>query len=324
MRPAFIVAQYKCGTSWLLSALCAHPAVMGLREIDVIRGAYYVKGSAERRPATPEERLDFFFGRTAWCSTNIRTEIRDRALPQPGPRRFDRPQSVSDLDPDVVYWMANAIATSQDPNEALDAFLRGVTDPAPEQATHVVLKGADQVAVFDQLQAWQPDAPKIAITRDGRDASISALHYKKLMEGKPWYAGETDYWKLLQGWSVRADMIRQRAESGELLLVRYEDLTLDFENTLATVLRHLGLDHSPELLTDIRRESSFEKKTGRERGTDGTGVIRKGAIREWVEELDGGQRERAWDIAGKALSAFGYSADGELHDLPRTVAGQSR
>ena len=63
--PIFIVGLYKNGTSWLLSALAAHPEFSALRELDVLRS---VAGRSGRRLLPPEERLTNVFGRSAFCA----------------------------------------------------------------------------------------------------------------------------------------------------------------------------------------------------------------------------------------------------------------
>ena len=39
LQPVFIIGQAKCGTTWLLRILSAHPHVIGVAEIDVINAA---------------------------------------------------------------------------------------------------------------------------------------------------------------------------------------------------------------------------------------------------------------------------------------------
>ena len=63
--PIFIVGLYKCGTSWLLSCLHAHPQVRALREFDLVRAIQ--GGEGRLRLASREERMARFFGSSAWC-----------------------------------------------------------------------------------------------------------------------------------------------------------------------------------------------------------------------------------------------------------------
>jgi len=63
--PVFIVGLYKNGTSWLLSALAAHPQFSALRELDVLRS---VGGRTGQRLLPRRERLMNVFGRSAFCA----------------------------------------------------------------------------------------------------------------------------------------------------------------------------------------------------------------------------------------------------------------
>ena len=383
MTPVFIVAQYKCGTSWLLSALSAHPDILGIREIDIIRAAYAHSSQAEavckagnesenagsvqhllvnryrnllarakrRAPAVLKplfesadrfyadsdpaifpmsnlmvnavnpDRLNLFFGKSAWSSspqtpTHLDAGHHPTAI-NAGERNFSRPQSISDLSPSQAVDLYNRIRDAGHPHQAADAFIESVS--AQESgASHIVLKAADQVSVLDALQRWQPKAKKIAITRDGRDAAISALHYKKLMKERnaPWLQGsEKGYWDLLRDWSVPAQRIVDASRSGEVLLIRYEDLSNDFSGTFSRVLNYIGVDSNPDIVQTINDATSFQSRTGRERGTSGKGVIRKGMVNEWKEYLSEGERARAWREYQSLFATLGYTESGELEPL---------
>ena len=383
MTPVFIVAQYKCGTSWLLSALSAHPDILGIREIDIIRAAYAHSSQADavrksehgsekagnvphplvnryrallakakrRAPALLQplfesadrfdadsdtaifpmsnlmvnavnpDRLRFFFCKSAW-SSSPETPTHLDAGQHPTAfdaevRNFAIPQSIRDLSPAQAVELYSRIRDAAHPHQALDAFIEAVS--AEESgASHVVLKAADQVSVLDALQRWQPDAKKIAITRDGRDAAISALHYKKLMKERnaAWLQGsEQDYWDLLRGWAVPAQRMVDAACSGELLLIRYEDLSHDFSGTFSRVLDFLEVDSNPDIVQTINDATSFQSRTGRERGTSGKGVLRKGMVNEWKEYLSEDDRARAWRTYRSLFEALGYTESGELEPL---------
>lgn len=304
MEPVFIVAQYKSGTSWLLAALSAHPDVRALREIDIIKPTFAPDGSL----AATQDRLEGFFERSAWSRPDVGDDLRV------GPPTDTR--SVADLPGEEVRRLERIVRDATTPEEVLETFLE-VTSSGGNAST-LVLKAADQIAVFDHLQAWRPEAPKIAIVRDVRDAAISAQHFRELMAKKnaPWLSERTDYFQLLRGMVSRSHMIADRAEAGELFVLRYEDLSQDFHGVFGRLLRRLGLDDDDGLIAEIHARTSFEARTGRPRGTDGEGLLRKGALGEWREALDREDAERAWDIAGDALQRLGYTRNGIIQALP--------
>jgi hypothetical protein len=76
LEPIFIVGQYKCGTSWLLNVLNAHPQIAGVDEIDLVRAAcqltmdengHFMRGSSPRL-ASVENRMQSFFDRSSWST----------------------------------------------------------------------------------------------------------------------------------------------------------------------------------------------------------------------------------------------------------------
>ncbi|MEM9568404.1 MAG: sulfotransferase domain-containing protein [Cyanobacteria bacterium P01_E01_bin.34] len=384
MTPVFIVAQYKCGTSWLLSALSAHPDILGMREIDIVRAAHArdsqieaaskAQTSADNPPTAttpvaggdgmqlptaqrplsaapvrmffensivPEvdfktkifpssklmmnrvnpDRLTLFFGKSAW-SPSAETPGHLDAGQHPTAvaveqREFSRPQSIRDLSQAEATGLYSRILAAEHPHQAMDAFLETVS-ARESGASYVVLKAAHQISVLDALQEWRPGAKKIAITRDVRDAAISALHYKKLMKERnaTWLQGsEKSYWDLLRDFSVQTRRVIDAARAGDVLLIRYEDLSRDFSGTFSRVLDFIGVDRRPDIVRAINDATSFKSRTGREPGSEGKGLIRRGMVNEWEEYLTVDDRERAWALCQSVLAPLGYTENGALKPI---------
>jgi hypothetical protein len=325
----FICGLYKCGTSWLLSALSAHPDVTGLAEIDIIRAAC----ALEPDPAAPaargrfelapvETRLGRFFGRSAWCRLPVdaveQLERGGYRLPETlgagelqsygsidarvavslfhhlrrgapvsldfdeagsGPAQPKRRQNFYDLPAGRAAALFDRIRSARSVDEALAAMVE--VNAAFGGTPRLVFKGADQVMVFDVLQAWRPDARKIIIVRDGRDAAISALHFRALMKAQraPWYGGDSSLKELVGSWAGRAQTAIDLARAGRVSLLRYEDLTLEFAATLRRLLAWLELARDRATLDAIERAASFETLTGRRRGEQAAHILRTGASR---------------------------------------------
>ena len=326
LQPVFIAGQYKCGTSWLLQILSAHPNVIGVAELDVLSAACDLKsGRAVLAPRA--ERLRRFFDESIWCNTyagkdwNYTDVIarfeRAEAIPTRSWNR-SKPRKFVDLSAATAQALYEKIAAANTPEQAMDAFLEAVSTDAGEE-THVVLKSANQISRLAVLHAWQPTAKIIVIVRDGRDASISAAHFQSWMRevrpprGAP---GVADYWQLLRSWADQAERAIAAAARGHVYLLRYEDLSNDFISTMQPLLQWLGLSAAKPLLETIQTETSFEALTGRARGIEAKSVLRKGAVGEWREVLSPDNQERAWRVAGNQLDAFGYTRDGALRRLP--------
>ncbi|MFN2541180.1 MAG: sulfotransferase [Chthoniobacterales bacterium] len=326
LQPVFIVGQYKCGTTWLLRILSAHPDVIGVGEFDVVSAACDLKsGTAVLAPQA--ERLRRFFDKSLWC--NARTsgdwEYTDvvarfeRGEPIPTrPWKRNEPRKFMHLSEQAARTLYERIAAAKSPENAMGAFVEAVcTDALGE--THVVLKSADQISRLAVIELWRPDARKIVIVRDGRDAAISAAHFQAWMrEAKPLRGSPAvaDCWELLHTWADQADKAIAAAGRGQIYLLRYEDWSKDFVATIQPLFHWLGLPASRSLLDTIQAQTSFEALTGRARGTEAKGVMRKGAVGEWRDVLDAQEQERAWRMAGEQLRAFGYTRDGSLQPLP--------
>ena len=235
-----------------------------------------------------------------------------------------------------------AIAEAKDVPAAMEGFL-SLLAPALLPGRRLVLKGADQILCLEALHACYPDAPKIAIVRDGRDAAVSAFHYRELMRQRrmAWHHGHLSYlkpvalardagihvfqslrrvlgygedWRLGRSMSVWADRVRRvlaAAERDELYVLRYEDLLTDFDATFASLLRWLEADAAPATVTAVARASAFEALSGRPRGVAGEDVMRKGVAGEWHESLNAPDQALAWRVAGAELAAMGYAREGD-------------
>ena len=354
-EPVFIAGMYKSGTSWLLRILDRHPAFRGVKEIDLI-GAGAGRAIEGDAILDPSERLAGYFARNAWGALpkDLQNDAAAAALlqratggdavealftlppataagvlfelyalkRQRGSSEWEsRDQrellSAADLAARSLARLYAGIAGAGDVYQAADLFIETVASPLQPGQT-LVLKGADLVARYAYLKAWRPRARKLVIVRDGRDAAISAVHFRRLMRSvkRAHVDAQNDYWELLAGWASRIRMLQQAAGDGQLAILRYEDLQRDFLGTARALFVWLEVDTNSALLRDVHDATSFETLTGRVRGEAAEHVIRRGITGEWREALSGADQQRAWREAGKELAALGYTPMGELDALP--------
>lgn len=369
-EPICIVGLYKNGTSWLLSAFAAHPEFAALRELDILRSVAGIEG---RTLLPKRERLANVFGKSSFCA--LRAEhlapgafrahlseplpdpvtslydlpaplaiavLRDMVKTQGGKARDGRPLGLLNFEPPLLEKAFESIRDAKTPAEAMDGFLAALA-PGYPAGRRLVLKGADQIMSLDALREWRPGAPRIAIVRDGRDAAVSAYHYRLVMraERMAWHHGYLSFikpialargaalgsiallhrlagygpdWRLGRTVKVWADRVRRvlaAAERGELYVLRYEDLLADFEGEFGKLMAWVGADHSPATLAAVAKASSFEAQSGRPRGVASKSVMRRGIAGEWHEALNRRDQALAWRLAGKELTAMGYTRDGE-------------
>ena len=191
-------------------------------------------------------------------------------------------------------------------------YLQGQCRPG----TPIVLKAADQIMCFDQLQACSPHSTKIVIMRDGRDAALSALHYSELMKkwDAPWQRQPKpmSYHDRLRGWTTRASALAHQCAQHDILVLRYEDLQRDFTGTCRALFDRLAISSDDELIESIYAQTNFAAVTGGRRpGQAAEDVVRKGMIGEWKETLSPAEAREAWQIACIELTRFGYTESGK-------------
>lgn len=238
--------------------------------------------------------------------------LRGDDAPQLCPERFSNVLgAVNSRRKDLIAFV-DAIKSSSDTSQAPHHFFEFLQQQC-KPGTPIVLKAADQLISLQQLQQYSPHSRKIAIIRDGRDAAISAIHYRKLMQKRnaPWAQKEEAYLGQLRGWATRARMLANWAEKNDIIILRYEDLHRDFFGVCGRLFEGMGIPVSQEVLDDIYQKTNFKTVTGG-RQTDETSeqVVRKGVVGEWKNSLDRRTADLAWRIAGRELERFGYTREG--------------
>ena len=101
----------------------------------------------------------------------------------------------------------------------------------------------------------------------------------------------------------------------DLLVIRYEDLTMNFESTCESLFKELELSSGINLIQNIKKNTDFKVVSGgRNPGEKAEHLVRSGLIGEWTSELNEIERSRAWKVASYQLSLLGYREDGGFDD----------
>jgi hypothetical protein len=167
------------------------------------------------------------------------------------------------------------------------------------------------------------------IVRDPRDVALSLYEYDKpkqsleefvesFVRGKasPHGTWQRNVWSWLNSPLV---------ESGDLLVIKYEDMRLRTEETLAAILEFLGSPEEPRTIqnaianNDLRRMRVKEDRaraiglevSGESIRSKGRGV-RNGSIGEWQRRLTDAQARLIEEHAGEFLARLGYPNPGRL------------
>ena len=356
--PLFIIGMYKSGTSWLLRILDKHPQLRGVKEIDLIgAGAGKVVNGDALLPR--KERLISYFSANAWAAlpkdlagntqatsilarntgsesiSSIFELSAEKAIDTIlelyavkskhisldwAPNEKHQLLSVIDVPRASLIELYKRIAAAGSIYEAADAFLETMY-LIIDHRSNLVLKGADLIARYGYLNKWKPSGKKVLIVRDGRDVAISAVHYRRLMRSvkRAHVDDEDDYWNLLNAWRSRVNILRDMANDGNLVILRYEDLMLNFKKIVAALFSWLELAYADTTLDEIYQATSFETLTDRKPGESAQHLLRRGMIGEWKEVLSPSDSQNAWQVAGEELTFLGYTEFGRYE--PLDIAG---
>ena len=374
-RTVHIVGMYKCGTSWLLHCLAAHPEILAWREFDPYVAALQRQSPRNDpmlkiksllctlggrldlahdhphfNPRAKEEAFSQFFLGTGWVplygQENRRAAQQLRpadttALPQLADQLFQmlgkefQPEQAARYDAaqfhntlgivnfkrSSMVELMTAVLECSSSEEMPKAFYDQLTRLSnPDDV--VAFKAADQIMALQKLQQDMPNTKVIAVVRDARDAMVSAWKFEALMNKieAPWSKNsQTRHLiEFMYTWGVRAAAILKAASENKLLMIRYEDLHSNFQETIARVYRYIGVDDSLTAINDIRRTTDFETVSGgRKKGEEAESVVRKGIVGDWRNVLSPSQAALAWRVARRQMTALGYTREGVVTAPPQ-------
>lgn len=188
---------------------------------------------------------------------------------------------------------------------------------AAEGAALVADKSVTQDGAL--IRSLFPDAPVVAMVRDGRDACVS-YGFAKLRKGHDWKFQDDARTRLdptyvtdhAAAWSAYNDSLRDFADGDPLCrVIRYEDLLPDTPAVMADLFAFLGVAADPETVARTVEAASFERLSGgRSRGQEDAGsFFRKGVAGDWVERFGAEDAHAYGAIAGDVLRRFGYTED---------------
>ena len=295
LRPLVLTTLGRTGSTAVVRMLAAHPDVVAYRPFEFEpRVATYWMGvfralsdpASYRRQLAPTGTVDGDW----WLGTEP---------PLPRPAR----------DPHLEPWLdVTAVAELARLAQGRIDGLYGQVAAAqsrPDASWFVEKYRADEVA--ELVLELYPAAREVMLVRDFRDMVASMFSYNE-KRGRPGFrrgeaSSDSDYVLTRVGPQVTAmvDAWRRRAELSHLL--RYEDLVLRPEETVRTLVAHLGLDPS-----DAAVEPMVASLAGRDRGSEGHRTIADPAdsVGRWRRDLSREVMDACEAALGPSLEAFGY------------------
>ena len=232
------------------------------------------------------------------------------------PEKFDNTLGAANTRRSDLEKFARDVLLLEDLHDVPRVYFNYLIGQVTPQA-YIALKAADQLICIEELRKITLGSKKIVVVRDGLDVAFSALAFTNLMKKweAPWIPKESDYFEVLNSWALRISLLEKEIEKGDLLVIRYEDLTMNFESTCVRLFKELELSTDLNLIQNIKKNTDFKVVSGgREPGEKAEHLVRSGLIGEWTTELNQIERSRAWKVASYQLSLLGYREDGGFDD----------
>jgi Sulfotransferase family len=292
-QPIMVTTLGRSGSTWLLSLLAEHPEIMVFQ------------------PQRNETRAASYFAdvlRTLSRPSSYILALRGYAVPNWIGMNTARPLDQYERDPEIMDWLGRTYI------EELIAFVAKRIDSFYDRiCAQEGKEGATRFAEMCSPRGSQailseiyPGAREILLVRDFRDYLCSTRSW-----GHGWrqtraqYSSEEEWIKESVASQVRA-LLACRRERPEALLVRYEDLVTRTEETLESILAHLGVDSSPTAASSVIDRALANSDEAISRGNQTSGSPTE-SIGRWRRELDPPLVRACEEAFGPALAELGYA-----------------
>jgi hypothetical protein len=307
LMPLMVTTLGRSGSTWLMQILASHPEIVTFRRFpyESTPAKYWMhmlRVLSEPANLVESAQPDNFHNDLWWVGSN--------------PYHDDRVYEQMPLE----HWFGKAYP------EHLAAFAQRQIDDwyltlarTQVQPAPVYFAEKHMWPNFVPVLTWElyPRAKEVFLVRDFRDMTRSILSFDERRGyagfGRPAGASDDQYMRgvlrqmahdLKQSWQTR----KERAH-----LVRYEDLVLDPEQTVAAMLEYLGVDVSPATLQHVLKHASEEVLTLPGSGFEQSEIRvhrtvsePRASIGRWRNETDAAFHELSEEVFGEALREFGY------------------
>lgn len=156
--------------------------------------------------------------------------------------------------------------------------------------------------VVPDLVRMFPRAHWILIVRDGRDSALSGhKHHDKMKDQREADAPEMGFAEHCEYWArLNQQLVEFLQPANSVLRVRYEDLVLGEQETVAELLRFCELPEDPAV------QRFLEQKSSEVFAMHGTSKDPRSSIGRWREGLSDEQKQIAEQIQRAMLDELGY------------------
>ncbi len=218
----------------------------------------------------------------------------------PLPRRSKDARLAHWLDVDAVSQVAEFCQSR------IEAVYREIAAGAGTPAPRFFAEKYRVDRIPEMMWELYPRAREVILVRDFRDmvASMFAYNVKRGREGfrRDRFDDDAQYVVKQIKESVAALATAWEARRDSAHLIRYEDLVIDPENTIASLLRYLGLDADTHADAMAAALSARDPETEWHRTTPDP----RASIGRWRDDLSEEARRACEQVLGPELRAFGY------------------
>jgi hypothetical protein len=297
-RPLIVTTLGRSGSTWLTWLLGRHPEIVDYRsfEYETKVAAYFAEAlRVLSRPTSYYQPIRGEIDYSGWWR---------------GDPRWSLPWHTSHESIDEWLGTEHVEDLIEFFTGRMDAlFGRLAQATGKEDASYVVEKMPATYFGQPLLAEILPGAREIILVRDFRDVAASLLAFgekrgRKWYEERPHLSDEeiisdplrSDVDQLAASWAERHDAA---------FLLRYEDLVLRPQETIAGVLSYLELDARPKTISRMLADADQVK--GPMQDAHVTSTTAADSIGRWRRDLSPALQRVCEESLGKGLEAFGYA-----------------
>ena len=286
----------RTGSSWLVQLLGSHPEILALDpfRVDARMATYWAEVCrALVNPASYSSPLG-----ALQPDNDLWWLGRGGAVPPP-----------DDIG-DIQHWLATTHVTEVASfcRDRIQSFYRhaGALEGRGTHARFAVEK-LNPTWVPDMVWELFPSAREIFLVRDFRDVLASVLDFNRRRGHEAFGRGDFGSDESYVRRKVRVDgeslLAAWRARRDRALLIRYEDLVLQPQETVARILAHLGMaTDAASATTFIRTDLRVDESTAAHRTTTNAAA----SVGRWRHDLDAPLQRICDEVLGDVLLGFGY------------------
>lgn len=335
IQPLIVTTLGRTGSTWLTHLLSQHPQVVAYRpfQLEPQVARYWMQvlttladpRSYLRSLTAPDVSAPDWWLPNGGVNGNDTSSVH-RHMVDVAFRQFTD-FWATDPDPELRRWLGyTAVQELADLcQQRINGFYRHLaTTQGRTQAAYFIEKVIPNHVLTSVVHELYPQARELFLVRDFRDVlcSMIAFGHKHGQTRRPEAARQV-VTELSRSAVRLAECARQRGEAG--LVVRYEDLILEPEATLKSVLGFLAVDDRAETIAAVvagARRISAELQQGHQTSSDPAASIGR-----WRRELDPDLQQACAELLGQPLKQFGYDVP-ELppkpaRPVPQTVAQEA-